>query len=55
MLQVKPVQLHFTRGEKGKPQLISSEVNKSAGFNVSHQVSAFPLVFVETHFNTCML
>ena len=41
MLQVKPEQLHFTRGEKGKPQLISSDVadKRSVGFNVSHQVS----------------
>ena len=40
ILHTKPAHLHFTRGEKGKPLLISSGADKrSVGFNVSHQVS----------------
>ena len=41
MLHVKSAQLHFTRGEKGKPLLISSALadKRNVGFNVSHQVS----------------
>lgn len=40
ILHTKPAQLQFTRGEKGKPLLISSGADKrSVGFNVSHQVS----------------
>ena len=53
MLNVEPKQLHFTRGVKGKPQIISSEVDyKLVGFNVSHQVSVFRVVFVTIHLYT---
>ena len=40
ILNIKPEQLQFIRGKKGKPLLISSAADKrSVGFNVSHQVS----------------
>ena len=41
LLKTEPTQLHFIRGEKGKPLLIDnkSTVGTKVGFNVSHQVS----------------
>ena len=49
LLQVRPMKLHFARGEKGKPLLISSDtltVDKRVGFNVSHQVSLVSFICV---------
>ena len=47
LLLVKPTQLQFTRGEKGKPLLASTastSVDESVGFNVSHQASSTPAI-----------
>lgn len=43
LLQIRPAQLQFVRGEKGKPLLVSAastSINESVGFNVSHQASS---------------
>ena len=43
LLRVRPTELQFVRGEKGKPLLASTastSIDESVGFNVSHQASS---------------
>ena len=46
LLQVGPMKLRFSRGEKGKPLLINNDLLTKIGFNVSHQVRLFYNLFL---------